>query len=207
MKPIRTWVLPFIALAALSPVLCAEETESEEDTKPDFPSPDGQHAFQLTGKSLDENQTFDLINKRSGKKLLRIASHDPDDGPSSRFNFKVLWRPDSKAFAVKGTLWKRGSFVDVYLREGSKFRKVEKPEFQIEITEKMKGGKQFPHVVELDSETPTKWRKDGSLVVEIETVVDGEGGTLTANRTLVLAFRNGQTKILKSTTNFSVEND
>jgi hypothetical protein len=71
----------------------------------------------------------------------------------------------------------------------------------------MTGGKHFPHVVELDSETPTKWRKDGSLVVEIETVVDGEGGTLTANRTLVLAFRNGQTKILKSTTNFSVEND
>ena len=207
MKAIRTWVLALIVLASLSPVLFAEETDSDENTNRDFPSPDGQFAFRLTGESLDETQTFDLINKRSGKKLLRIAKHDADEGPSSRFNMEVLWRADSKAFAVRETLWKRGSLVEVYLLDGSRFRKVKMPTLEIEITEKMKGGKEFPHMVELDSETPTRWQKDGSLVVEIETIVDGAGSELTANRTVVLTFRHGKATIAKSTSKFKVEGD
>jgi hypothetical protein len=81
------------------------------------------------------------------------------------------------------------------------------PTLEIEITKKMKGGKEFPHMVELDSETPTRWQKDGSLVVEIETIVDGAGSELTANRTVVLAFRNGKATIAKSTSKFKVEGD
>jgi hypothetical protein len=52
------------------------------------------------------------------------------------------------------------------------------PELSIEIPEKAKKGKNFPHVAELDSQSAKRWQKDGSLVVEIETVVDGEGAPL-----------------------------
>jgi hypothetical protein len=46
------------------------------------------------------------------------------------------------------------------------------------------------HIVELNSARAKRWQKDGSLVVEIETIDDGGcgGATITANRTVVLGF-------------------
>jgi hypothetical protein len=121
---------------------------------------------------------------------------------------KVLWRADSKAFAVIAFLWKRGSALIVFERDGSAFREIELPDLSIEIPEKAKKGKDFPHIVELDSAKAKRWQKDGSLVVEIETIVDGEGPTLTANRTVVLGFdHSAKAKILKSTTKFGTEKE
>jgi hypothetical protein len=58
----------------------------------------------------------------------------------------------------------------------------------------------------LDYEDAIAWRKDGSLVVEIETMVDGDGSSVTAARTVVLGFdRSGKARILKSTIRFKEE--
>ena len=170
------------------------------------PSPDGRFAFRNTWDSDSEKQTYDLIEKGSGKILKSVAESDPDLGHSARFNMKVLWRPDSKAFALTAQLIKLGSEVSVYLQEGSTFRKIKLPKLSADIPEKVKRGKSFPHVSELDSCSAKQWQKDDSLVVEIENIVDGNDGSITATRTVVLGFdRSNQAKVLKSTIKFAVE--
>ena len=200
----------FIALLVLlshADVVRGEETDETPKKTIEFPSPDSRFAFRYTGKSEDEKQTYDLIEKASGKVVKTVAESDPDLGPSARFNMEnVLWRPDSKAFALTAMLWKRGTSLSVFVRDGSTFREMKLPELSIEIPDKARKGKNFPHVVELDSQSAKRWQKDGSLVVEIETVVDGEGATLTANRTVVLGFdHSAKAKILKSTIKFATE--
>jgi hypothetical protein len=70
----------------------------------------------------------------------------------------------------------------------------------------MKRGKSFPHVSELDSWSAKQWQKDGSFVVEIENMVDGNDGSITATRTVVLGFdHSDKAKVLKSTIKFAVE--
>ena len=200
-----------VLLALVSPnLLRAEETDETPKKKIEFPSPDGRFAFRYSGsKSEDEVQTYDLIDKASRKVVTKVAESDPDGGPSMRFTMeKVLWRADSKAFALTAFLWKRGSALIVFERDGSTFREIELPDLSIEIPEKAKHGKNFPHVVELDSQSAKRWQSDGSLLVEIETIVDGEGPTLTANRTVVLGFdHSAKAKILKSTTKFAIEKE
>jgi hypothetical protein len=194
-------------LVTCSYSVCAEETEEETKKTIEAPSPDGQFAFRYTGESDSEKQTYDLIDKQSGKVLMSVAESDPDLGPSARFNMEVLWRPDSKAFALTAMLWKRGSNVEVYVRNGSTFRHIELPELLADITEKIKRGKSFPHVVELNSQTAKRWQTDGSLIVEIESIQDGGGdGSITATRTVVLTFdRSDKSKIRKSTMKVAVE--
>jgi hypothetical protein len=196
-------------LVTCSRAVCGQETSEVTKKKIEAPSPDGQFAFRYTGDSnSEEKQTYDLIDKRSGKVLTSVAESDPDLGPSGRFYMKVLWKPNSKAFALTATLWKRGSNVEVYLRNGSTFRHIEIPELLAEIPDKIKQGKSFAHVSELNAQSAKRWQKDGSLVVEIETIEDGndEGFSATATRTVVLGFdRSDKAKILKSTTKFKVE--
>ena len=193
-------------LAACSHLVCGEEAEEGTKKTIEAPSPDGQFAFRYTGESDSEKKTYDLIDKASGKVLMSVAESDPDLGPSARFNMEVLWRPDSKAFALTATLWKRGSYVAVYVREGSTFREITLPELVADIPAKVKGGKSFPHVAELNSQSAKQWQKDGSLVVEIENMVDGNDGSVTATRTVVLGFdRSDKAKILKSRIKFVTE--
>ena len=200
----RTLIVLSIVVACSHP-LCGEDTEEGTKKAIEAPSPNGQFAFRYTA-APDSEKTYDLIDKGSGKVLMSVAESDPDLGPSARFNMEVLWRPDSKAFALTATLWKRGSIVDVYVRNGSTFRKIELPELVADIPEKVKGGKSFPHVAELNSQSAKRWQKDGSLVVEIENMVDGNEGSVTATRTVVLGFdRSDKAKVLKSTIKFAVE--
>ena len=167
---------------------------------------DGQFAFRYPEKSEDEIETYDLFQKASGKKVRTVAKSNPEIGPSARFDMAVLWRADSKAFAVTATLWKRGSSVMVFIRDGATFREIKLPKLTAEIPDKVKGGKNFDHVNQIDSQSAKQWQKDGSLVVEIENIVDGEEGTLTATRTVVLGFdRPGKARILKSTIDFRIE--
>jgi hypothetical protein len=198
-----------VLLALGSPkLLRGEETDDARKKTLQFPSPDGRFAFRYSGGKLeDEVQTYDLIDKASRKVVTKVAESDPDGGPSMRFTMEnVLWRADSKAFALTAFLWKRGSALIVFERDGAAFREIELPDLSIEIPEKAKQGKNFPHVVELDSQSAKRWQSDGSLLVEIETIVDGEGPTLTANRTVVLGFdHSAKAKILKSTVKFSTE--
>jgi hypothetical protein len=185
--------------------LCGEDTEEGKKKTIEAPSPDGQFAFRYTAESDSQKQTYDLIDE-GGKVLMSVAESDPDLGPSARFNMEVLWRPDSKAFALTATLWKRGSNVEMYVRNGSTFRNIELPELVADIPKKVKGGKSFPHVNQLNSQSAKRWQKDGSLVVEIENMMDGNEGSVTATRTVVLGFdRSDKAKVLKSTTKFAVE--
>jgi hypothetical protein len=167
-------------------------------------SPDGQFAFRYTTGSDGESKTYDLIERKTGKLLAQVAESDPDMGPSARFSMKVLWRPDSRAFALTATLWKRGSYIAVYRRDGAVFHEIKIPELEAEIPEKLKEGKDFPHVVELNSQSARRWQKDGSLVSEIETIQDGDGATARATRTVILGFdRSNQAKVLRSTVKFT----
>jgi hypothetical protein len=202
----RSLIVLSILVTCSYPV-CGEETEEETKKTIEAPSPDAQFAFRYTGESESEKQTYDLIDKRSGKVLMSVAESNPDLGPSARFNVEVLWRPDSKAFALTAMLWKRGSNVDVYVRNGSTFRHIGLPELLADITEKIKTGKSFPHVVELNSQSAKRWQTDGSLIVEIESIQDGgDNGSITATRTVVLTFdRSDKAKIRKSTMKVAVE--
>ena len=183
-----------------------QENEEETPQTIENPSPNGRFAFRNASDSDSEKQTYDLIDKGSGKVLKSVAESDPDLGPSARFNMSVLWRSDSKAFALTATLIKLGSEVSVYLQEGTTFRKIKLPKLSADIPEKIKRGKSFPHVSELDSWSAKQWQKDGSLVVEIENMVDGNDGSITATRTVVLGFdRSDKAKVLKSTIKFAVE--
>jgi len=190
-------------LAAFTLPVCCEEIEKEAQSTSDSPSPDGQFAFRYTGRSDSDGKTYDLINSATGKVLMSVAESDPDLGPSARFDMKVLWKPDSKAFSLTATLWKRGSFVAVFVRRGSTFDKIQLPEMVADIPEKVKRGKDFPHVVELNSQSAKQWQQDGSLVVEIENIVDGNNGSITATRTAVLGFnRSDKAHILESRIKF-----
>jgi hypothetical protein len=201
----RTLIVLSILVTCSHPV-CGEDTEEGTKKTVEAPSPDGQFAFRYTGESDSEKRTYDLIDNRSGKVLTSVAESDPDFGPSARFNMEVLWRPDSKAFALTAMLWKRGSYVAVYVRNGSTFREIKLPELVADIPERVKAGKSFPHVVELNSQSAKRWQKDGSLVVEIENMVDGDEGSVTATRTVVLGFdQSDKAKIRKSTIEFAVE--
>jgi hypothetical protein len=206
-----------ITRAPAMTLMPAEQTEVETEKKTvqgetknaiEAPSPDGKFAFRYTRDSNSETQTYDLIEKQSGKLLRSVAESDPDPAPSARFNMDVLWKPDSKAFALTATLWKRGSHVAVYMRDGSTFREIKLPKLVADIPDKIKAGKSFPHIAELNSQSATGWQKDGSLVVEIENMVDGEDGSITATRTVVLGFdRSDKAKVLKSTIKFETSHD
>jgi hypothetical protein len=92
------------------------------------------------------------------------------------------------------------------VRESSTFREIKVPELVADIPEKVEGGKSFPHVAESNSESATRWQKDGFLVVKIETVIDGNEGSITATRTVVLGFdRSDEAKIKKSSIKFVTE--
>ncbi|EDY19463.1 hypothetical protein CfE428DRAFT_3148 [Chthoniobacter flavus Ellin428] len=182
----------------------AEEDTGAGKKKIEAPSPNGRFAFRHKGESDDTPETYVLIDRKSGKVLKQVAKADPDLGPSARFHMEVLWKPDSERFALIGTFWKRGSEVMVFVREGATFREVKLPELTAEIPEKVMAGKEYPHVVELSSQSAKRWRKDGSLEVEIETIQDGNGSTIQANRTVILGFgKDGKAKILKSTTKYT----
>ena len=166
--------------------------------------PTGNSLFAPGATRTKKSKRMKLIDKQSGKLITTVAESDPDLGASARFHMDVLWRPDSKAFALTATLIKLGSEVTVFMRDGSTFRKIKLPALGAEITDKAKKGKSFPHIAELDSHRAVQWQKDGSLVMEIENIQDGEAGSITATRTVVLAFdRSGKAKVLKSTIKFT----
>ena len=196
-------IIAAIAIAFVSP-LRAQEPEGKTEKEIKLPSPDGKFAFLET--IAVELRTVDLIEKESEKVLLRIAESDEDH--PDRLRWDVLWAPDSKRFALGySTIQKRTSEVCVYFRSGDTFRKIELPKMpDTEIPDRLKRGKHLDHIGSMDYEEAIAWKKDGSLVVEIETMLDGDGSSVTATRTVVLGFdRFGKARILKSTIHFKEE--
>jgi hypothetical protein len=195
-------LLGFVILAALPYPVGAEEAEGETEKTIEAPSPDGKFAFLHIVEP--EHKTFDLIEKKSGKVLLRVV--DSDDGIGNRLGASVLWAPDSKRFAVTYMIVRLGTGVSVYFRTGDTFREIKLPELEAEIPERLTRGKKFGHIAALNSTSAVRWRKDGSLEVEVVYMIDGESGSITATRTVVLGFdRSGKVTIRRSTTKFKTE--
>ncbi len=212
MQTVVRLLLCFVSLAACSATVSAQEpaaspsasagAESDTNEGIDWPSPDGKFAF-LTSYSEDLH-TIDLIDKQSGKQLQRIGEED-----SSQASWHVLWAPDSQRFALMTRLGHPIQGVDVYFRSGETFRKIELPDLpKAEIPERLKHGKKYPHVASQNWQEAKAWKKDGSLVVTIDTMIDGDGSSITATRTVVLGFdRAGKARIVKSTIKYATGTD
>jgi hypothetical protein len=167
----------------------------------DWPSPDGKFAFMISHG--EDGRAIDLIDRTSGKKL-RIGEEE-----SSQTSWHVLWASDSNRFALMTRYSHPIQEVEVYFRSSETFQKTELPKLpDADIPEKLKHGKKFPHVAGLNWQEATEWKKDGSLVVTIDTMIDGAGSTITATRTVVLGFDPaGTAKIVKSTIKYKTETD
>jgi len=189
------WVAFAAAARAQTPAAPANESVA-------WPSPDGTLAFRASyGEDL---RSIDLIDKTSGKKLQRI-----DETDSSQTMWHVLWAPDSAHFALMTRLGHPAQGVDVYARSGEAFQAVELPDLpEANIPEKLKHGKKFPHFANLNWQEAEAWKKDGSLVVTIVTMIDGAGPSITATRTVVLGFdRAGKARIVKSSIEYEAARD
>ena len=204
-------LLALVILIAFAGRICAQETVAsptpaagkEEEKESESPSPDGKFAF-LTDYAGDLH-TIDLIDAKSKKVVLRVGEED-----SEMVHYSVLWAPDSKRFALMTRYGHPIQGIDVFFRSGDRFHKIKLPKLpEAKIPERLKRGKSFPHVAGLDWTTAEAWKKDGSLVVSIVTMIDGgDGGSITATRTVVLGFdRAGKATILKSTIKFETEAD
>lgn len=216
MMHLRQSFLLFALLVTCAESVCGQATEERPRNALEYPSPNEQFAFRYTPRERSESEpaadedaavkdeTYDLVEKRSGKVLMSVAESDPDFGPSARFSMQVVWKADSKAFALTAYLTKRGSEVSVYVRDGSTFRAVELPELEVEIPAKLDHGK----TTNINSQSAKRWQRDGSLVVEIATTCSGDKGTVTATRTVVLGFdRANKATIRKSSVKVKVEKD
>jgi hypothetical protein len=186
-------LLCFVSSAAFAATVCAQERIASPNENIDWPSPDGKFAF-LTSYGEDQ-RTIALIDKKSGKKL-QIGEED-----SSQTSWHPLWAPDSNRFALMTRLGHPIQTVDVYFRSSETFRKIKLPDLpEANIPEKLRQGKKFPHVASLNWQEAREWKKDGSLVVTINTMIDGAGSSILATRTVVLGFdRTGKATIMKST--------
>jgi hypothetical protein len=189
-----------VAVAALFAKVCAQQAAPVEQI--DWPSPDGKFAFVAAyGEDL---HTIDLVERPSTKKLQRIGEED-----SSQASWHVLWAPDSSRFALMTRLGHPIQGVDVFVRSGEAFRKIDLPDLpEANIPDSLKRGRKYPHIASQNWQEAAAWRKDGSLAVTIDTMIDGDGGSLTATRTVVLAFdAGGKPRIVKSTIRYKAAAD
>ena len=176
------------------------DTEDDTTKEADFPSPDGKFAF-LIGHSEDQ-QTIDLIDKKTEKVLQHIA-----DDVMTSVSYKVLWAPDSKRFALMTRAGHPNQDVTVYFLKGDKFQQIKIPDLTVEIPARIRAGKEHPHVAANNWQQAQKWNKDGSLLLTIDNTIDGADHTASAVRTVLLGFdKLRKPKILKSTVKYESTN-
>ncbi len=191
----------FAALAAFAATTYAQVPSKTLNGNIEWPSPDGAFAF-VTSYGEDIH-SIDLIDKNSGKRLQRIDEQD-----SSLASWHVLWAPDSKRFALMTRSGHPIQGVDVYSRNGDAFQKTELHLPDATIPEKLKHGRNFPHFANLNWQEAKEWKKNGSLVVTVTTMVDGEGDSITATRAVTVSFdRVGHPRIVNSTISYKSEHD
>jgi hypothetical protein len=205
MRMVIRLALCFISLAVFAAAVRAQQPAATPPAAApgdniDWPSSDGKFAFIISdGK---DGRVIDLIDRTSGKKS-RIAEEE-----SSQTSWHVLWAPDSNRFALMTRYSHPFQEIEVYFRSGDSFEKIELPKLpNADIPEKLKRGKKFPHFASLNWQEAEAWRKNGSLVVTIDTMTDGgDGGSILATRTVVLGFDPARTaKIVKSTIKYKTE--
>jgi hypothetical protein len=132
-----------------------------------------------------------------------------DEEDSSQADWHVLWAPDSNRFALMTRLGHPSQGVDIYRRSGETFQRIELPDLpEADIPEKLKHGRNFPHFANLNWQEAKQWNKNGSLVVTIDTMIDGDGRSITATRTVVIGFdQAGKASIAKSTIKYETAKD
>jgi len=195
---LRNIFLALLILGAFPHPIYAQETAGEAERTVESPSPDGRFAFLAT-RQPDGKKTFDLIKKNSGEVLLRVAESDADFG--NRLTTAVLWTRDSKRFALNYSLVRLGEEVSVFFRRGGAFRELKLPKLPEARLPKLSASqrKHLWHISANNSTGAVRWQKHGSLVVEIESSIDGNSSFAKATRTVVLAFnRFGAVRIIKS---------
>jgi hypothetical protein len=167
-----------IALLLAGPLGAAEKTVVS-------PSPDKRNAFLETFST--EARTLDLIERKSGKILLRAA--ESEEG-GNRLDTDALWAANSCKVAVMVSTQRRSAAVVVFSRDSSgTFHRLEMPVLpEAKIPARYEGDARIHHVAAIDWSRPVRWQKDGMLVVETETMVDGNENSVTATRTTVVAF-------------------
>jgi hypothetical protein len=168
-------------------------------------SPDGRLGFLYSESEKDDEKAYDLVEKATGKVLVRVAESPFDEGASSRFSISgVLWKSDLSAFAVTFSYYKRGTVVILFKRTDGEYKEVELPELLADIPDKLTKGKDFHHIYTLNSETAMRWQKNGSLTVQIENAMDGSDGIVTATRTVDLSFdKTEKAKVVKSSIKYA----
>jgi hypothetical protein len=193
----------FVILAASAYALNGQPMPGDKQISIESPSPDGKFAFRISyGEDL---RTIDLIDAKSEKVVFHVA-----DTNESQTYWHVLWAPDSKRFALMTRLGHPIQGVSVYAKSDDTFHEIKLPELpEAKIPEKLKHGKKFPHIAGLDWQEAKEWNSDGSLVVNIDTMIDGgDDGSLRATRTVVLGFdKSGKARIVKSTIKYAAEKD
>jgi len=184
-----------------SPAPSISGTKDDATKEVDFPSPDGKFAF-LIGHG-DYQQSIDLIDKKTEKVVQHIGDED-----MSSVNYRVLWAPDSKRFALMTRMGHPNQDVTIYFQKADKFQEVGIPELTVDIPARIRAGKEHPHVAANNWQSAKKWNKDGSLLLTIDNTVDGAGHTASAMRTVLLGFdKSGKARILKSTVKYESSND
>ena len=211
----KSWLFPSLLslLAALSPSIRSQQPtaspsasvaeQNEEETSDTPASSDGKFSFIVDYES--DVRTIDLIDKASKKVLQRLGEEE-----ISSTYWRVLWADDSSRFALMTRIGHPNQGVDVYFRDGNKFRKVHLPKLpNADIPAKMKHGKSYPHFAGNNWQEAESWDKDGSLNVTITTTIDGaDGGSLTATRDLKLSFdKSGKATITKNTIKYETEKE
>jgi len=99
----------------------------------------------------------------------------------------------------------RGEAISIYSRAGGTFREIELPTLpRAELPADSGDGK----ITNVDSTRAIRWERNGSLIMEIETVKSRVDDIMIATRTVVLGFdQHGKAKILKSAQKVTTEKD
>src|SRR5881394_3952590 len=132
-----------LALVTLSGSLRGQDEAGKGTKEVVDSSPDEKYAFVYT--EAPDHKNYDLIDQKSGKVLMHVAGAEMAEGPG-RFQIdSLLWRSDSKAFALTVWLEKRASTVMVFVQGDAGFHKVKMPELVADIPVKLTKGKGYNH--------------------------------------------------------------
>ncbi|HST31560.1 MAG TPA: hypothetical protein VLK27_12065 [Chthoniobacterales bacterium] len=182
----------------------ASASAEEEVVSPTPNSPDGKFGFITDANADSDTPAIDLIDAATKKVIQRI-----DEEEMSNVGYSVLWSDDSSRFALMTRLGHPNQGVDIFFRNGNKFRKIKLPKLpEASIPTKMRRGKEFQHVAANNWTQAEKWKKDGSLDLSIVTTIDGASTSITATRDLTLTFdKSGKAKIARSTIKYETDED
>ena len=163
------------------------------------PSPDGRYAF-VENVADDDTRSVNLIDQKTGKMVKQVADNER--------GWRVLWSADSTRFAGMLRYGHPNQGVTVFIRHGNTFKEVDLPEINADIPERLKRGKTFTHVAANNWQEAVKWLKNGSLIMTVDSMIDGTGPAVEATRTVTIRFGKGEKpEVLNSSVKYDTESE